>query len=891
MAQYTATTIVELLECLPADSFRFDGDPETEIRSITWDYQEVGANSLYFCLEEEEFQEGHIHTNALDYWEKAISAGAVCLVARKGAISAKPAGVSLIETDDLNPAMAEIARKFYDDPLSKMKVIGITGTNGKTTTSQMMDSIFAHMGAKTGVIGTIGTFYPSGKQDASHLSNPMATELFKIGHQMAREAVEYLTMEVTSHAMAFERNHAIDFDIAVFTNLTQDHLDYHKTLEAYKQSKLKYFRQLGKKSKKAYGIVNIDDGSGVEFIEAIDKHLRVSGKAEVLTYGIRNKDADLVAYPREMTGSDSTFDIYLRGNHLSQVKLPMPGLFNIYNAMAAFGAAFAMGISIEQISEGLANARKVDGRFETVVCPADFDVYVDYAHTPDSLEKILEEIRSLTRKRVIVVFGCGGDRDRSKRGEMGRIAADLADIIVITSDNPRTEDPNRIIQDIIGGIPADSETQRMVEIDRRQAIYMALETASTDDAVLIAGKGHETYQIIGHTTYPFLDRRVVNDFFVTEKKALSRAWLEVDQKVLQDNFELIFKDKPDQLKVLAVVKDNGLGHGTLEVAVAAIEAGADYLGVACLSEAMAVRKELENIPLLIFGERSEDELPICIQHNFSIQIQSVQQAEMIDRLSRENNKQTTVHLKVDTGMGRYGIAAEEAVEAFCQISRMKGIRAEGIMTHFAQSDEADKTFARQQWQRFETVLLQLEDRKRLPPLVHACNSGGFLDLPFAHGNMVRIGILPTGVYPSKVCRRIDIDGQTLQPVMAAKTRVAFIKILQSGGSTGYGMHFKAERETRIAVLSVGYGDGYPRLRNKGFVLIDGMAAPIIGGNGMDATMVDITDIPNVQKGDAVTLLGREGEMEITATMIADWAGTVTYDILSRWTARMERKVV
>lgn len=883
--------IGDLLAGLPPGGFSLDGDAGQEISAVTWDYQQVVAGAMYFCLEEEEFQESHIRTNALDYWQEAVLAGAVCLVARRNAITVKPDHVSLIEVDDLNPAMAEIARVFYGDPLADMKMIGITGTNGKTTTSQMLDSIFEHLGAKTGVIGTIGVFYPSGKEEASHLSNPLATELFQIGRKMSLEGVTHLTMEVTSHAMAFERNHAIDYDIAIFTNLTQDHLDYHKTIEAYKRSKLKFFQQLGKKSKKAYGIINIDDASGNDFIEAIDKHLRVSGKAEVLTYSVRNKDADLVAYPREMTGSCSIFDIYLRGNHLSQIHLPMPGLFNIYNALSAFGAAFALGISIEQIAEGLAAARKVDGRFEIVECGAAFDVYVDYAHTPDSLEKILGEIRSLTKERVIVVFGCGGDRDRSKRSEMGRIASELADISIITSDNPRTEDPEQIIQDIVEGIAGDAGRQFIIEADRRRAIYLALEKASADDAVLIAGKGHETYQIIGQTTYPFFDRRVVHDFFRSAKPSLSRAWLELDQKKLADNFRLIFRDKPDHLKVMAVVKDNGLGHGAPAVAGAAIEAGADYLAVACISEALAVRRNFERIPLLVFGERSEDEVPICVQHNIAIQVQSIRQAELIDRVSLELGKQAEVHLKVDTGMGRYGISVDEAADAFAAISGMKGIQAKGIMTHFAQSDEADKTFANEQWERFESILATLAQRNLQPPLVHACNSGGYLDLPHAHGSMVRLGILPLGVYPSKVCRRIEIEGQTLQPVMSAMARVAFIKHLKAGESTGYGMHFKAKRETVVAVLSVGYGDGYPRLRNTGYVLVHGQPASIIGGNGMDATMVDVTDIPEVEKGDAVVLMGRQGEREITAMMIADWAGTVTYDILTRWSARMERKHV
>jgi len=888
MTQPTSITIADLLASLPANSFNFLGDGNRLIRAVTWDYRKVVPESLYFCLEDEEFQEAHIATCSLDYWEKAVKAGATCLVAARNRLPALPAHVSLIEVDQLNPALALITRAFYRHPLAAMKIIGITGTNGKTTTSQMLDSIFQQMGKRTGVIGTIGVFFPSGKQEASHLSNPMATEVFAIGAKMQQEGVEYLTMEVTSHGMAFDRNYATDFDVAIYTNLTQDHLDYHRTMESYKKAKLKFFSQLGTREKKGFGIVNIDDNTGQEFIEAIDKHARITGKVDVITYGVRNKDADLVAYPKAMTGGYSEFDVFLKGNHLSQVHLPMPGLFNIYNAMAAFGAAMALGIGIGEIVEGLAHARKVDGRFEKVDCRTDFDVYVDYAHTPDSLNKILQEIRVLTKKRVIVVFGCGGDRDRTKRPEMGRIAAEIADICIVTSDNPRTEDPKKIIADIVAGIPKRQGADLILEPDRRLAIHLALKTASTDDSVLIAGKGHETYQIIGHNVYPFFDRKVVQDFFSNHQAQHFRAWLEIDLKAIQSNFQLIQRDKPDRLKLMAIVKDEALGHGLLEVAQIAVSNGCEYLGVACLSEAMILRKELKEIPILIFGERADEEIPICVQHGFTLQVQSGTKAEIIARISREYHMTTRVHLKVDTGMGRYGVHWEEAAACYRYLRTLSGLWVEGIMTHFARSDEKDKDFANLQWQRFKDVLAELEKEGGLPELIHACNSGGYLDLPHAHGTMVRLGTLPIGVYPSKVCRRIDCDGAVLKPALSAKTRVAFLKTLRPGETTGYGMHFKAVKETQIAVLPIGYGDGYPRFRNTGHVLIRGQEAPIVGGNGMDATMVDVNTIAGVQIGDEVVLLGSQQKKEITAMMIADWAGTVTYDILSRWSGRMDR---
>ena len=820
-----------------------------------------------------------------------MEAGAVCFVAVNGRLESLPDGVSLVEVEDVNAAMAILARAFHKDPLKNMKVIGITGTNGKTTTSQFLDSILLQADEKTGVIGTIGVFYPSGKQEASHLSNPMATELFMIASQMAAEDVGYLTMEVTSHGMAFNRNHAIDFDIAVFTNLTQDHLDYHKTFESYKNAKLGLFQRLGKLEKKAYGIVNIDDATGKEFIDAIDPQLRNSGKVEVLTYGIRNKDADLVAYPRQMSGALSEFDVFLRGNHLCMVQVPIPGLFNVYNGLAAFGAAFALGISIEKIAEGLSNAQNVSGRFEKVTADTDFDIYVDYAHTPDGLQKILEEIRAITRKRVIVVFGCGGDRDRSKRPLMGQIAADIADVCVITSDNPRTEDPDQIIREIVAGVSSDSASHIMVEPDRKQAIHMALELASGEDSVLVAGKGHELTQTIGHTRYPFSDRRVVENFFQLGSGKCARAWLEIDLQKLKRNFQLILKDKPGPLKIMAVVKDEALGHGMIEIAQEAIDAGCDYLGVACLSEALTLRKQFEKVPVLVFGERYDDEIPLCIQNNLSIQIQSLAKAQLISRESLTHNIITPVHLKVDTGMGRFGVAWEDAVELANSIRQIEGIELEGIMTHFAQSDEADKSYANKQWQRFQQVLDGIEKEGSLPKLIHACNSGGYLDLPHAHGNMVRIGILPCGVYPSKVCRRIEVNEERLQPVMSVRSNVVLLKELKPGDRVGYGMHFTATEKTIIAVLPLGYGDGYPRLRNLGHVLIRGEKACIVGGNGMDATMVDVTDLPDIQVGDEAVLLGKQGEQEITAMEIAGWANTTTYDILARWAPRIDRQYV
>ena len=509
MRKDISVSIKTLLNELPHDSYRFTGNRNQQINLITWDYKKVGEKSLYFCVEDEEFQEDHIALNSFNYWDVAIQAGASCLVVSKDKIIQVPPYVSLLEVDDVNQSMALISRSFYGDPLLKMQVVGITGTNGKTTTSQLLDSIFSTTNRTAGVIGTIATVFPSGKEDASHLSNPMSTELFAIGKKMQDEKVDTLIMEVTSHAMAFQRNYATDFDVAIFTNFTQDHLDFHITMDAYKNEKLKHFRELGRHLKNSYGIINIDDDVGNEFRDVIDKELIAAGQVNVLTYGILKKEADFVAVPKEMTGSHSVFDIIYRGKHLCEINLPMPGLFNIYNALAAFGASFALGVEIDQITEGLKGARQIDGRFEKVSSVKGVDVYVDYAHTPDALSKILEEIKAICRRRLIVVFGCGGDRDRSKRPLMGKIASQTADLIIITADNPRDEDQNNIGKDITLGIPEEAQSKVIIEKDRKKAILLALEIATPGDCVLVAGKGHEKYQLIGGKSHSFSDQKTI----------------------------------------------------------------------------------------------------------------------------------------------------------------------------------------------------------------------------------------------------------------------------------------------------------------------------------------------------------------------------------------------
>lgn len=365
---------------------------------------------------------------------------------------------------------------------------------------------------------------------------------------------------------------------------------------------------------------------------------------------------------------------------------------------------------------------------------------------------------------------------------------------------------------------------------------------------------------------------------------LRPAWVEIDLERLRQNFRIINKGKSAKVSILSVVKDQAYGHGAVPVARMALKSGASYLAVATIDEALELRLEGISSPILVFGERSQKELPLCIDQQLSICINDISAACQYARLAAEMGQKAPVHLEVDTGLNRYGIQWQKALTVVQALAGYGSLHFEGIMSHFAMSDELDKTFALVQLERFQQLLRDMEQKDLRVKYRHMCNSGGFLDLPQAHFDMVRIGILPLGVYPSQVCRRIS----GLEPVMSVKARVAAIREVQAGDSVGYGMHYHAASTRRIAVIPLGYGDGFPRVRNRGRMLIHNKYAPIIGGNAMDATMVDITDIPETKQWDPVVVLGKQGDKEITVQEIAALKGTVTYDVMTGFSWRLPR---
>lgn len=389
----------------------------------------------------------------------------------------------------------------------------------------------------------------------------------------------------------------------------------------------------------------------------------------------------------------------------------------------------------------------------------------------------------------------------------------------------------------------------------------------------------ETRTWTGDTSSPF-----VFPFHIGDGRPPRPAWIELDLARWRRNFQLIRAELPTGLGLLSVVKDEAYGHGLLPAARLATEAGVKFFAVSTVEEGVKLRDGGIRQRILVLGDRQEAELPWCVAHDLTCCLGEPGIVCKLAHIAERAGKRVAVHLKINTGMNRYGVRWNEVLSVAEKIVAEKSLRLEGVLSHFAQSDELDKTFATLQLSRFNDALQTLAARGLSVPLRHLCNSGGFLDLPAAHFDMVRMGILPLGVFPSQVCRRIP----GLAAVMSVKARIASIQHLQPGDHVGYGMRYTANENRRIAVLPIGYGDGYPRVRNLGCALIHGKRAPVVGGVSMDALTVDITEIPEAKLWDVATLMGRAGDDEISVHEIAKIKNSASYDVLCSWRGRLPR---
>jgi UDP-N-acetylmuramoyl-L-alanyl-D-glutamate--2,6-diaminopimelate ligase len=488
-----------------------EGNLEQEVNGLSYDSRKVGSGEIFFALPGEQ-TDGH------DFIADAVQRGVAAVVVSRDGDWPRPA--ASLRVRDVRRSMGLWAAYFYHRPSENIRLVGVTGTNGKTTLTYLVESVLQAAAMPAGVIGTINYRY-AGREWPSHHTTPESIDLQAMLAEMSQAGVKAVAIEVSSHALAQQRVRGLDFDIGVFTNLSRDHLDYHGDMDEYFAAKSTLFTdylEASRKPRKA-AVINGDDPRGRRLIEKIG-----SRRYDLWSYGEQEEcDVHPVNVDRDVSGLRGT--IQAREQFI-QFDSPLIGAANLQNILGAVAVGRALGLDGDVVAEGIKQLSAVPGRLQKVANPRGITILVDYAHSPDALEKVLGAVRPLTRGKVICVFGCGGDRDRGKRPLMGELAARLSDLVVITSDNPRTEEPSAIIADVESGV-AETPLRKLgvaelcsqdpsgkvnrgyvVEPDRREAIAMAIRAASTGDLVLIAGKGHEDYQILGTNKIHFDDREV-----------------------------------------------------------------------------------------------------------------------------------------------------------------------------------------------------------------------------------------------------------------------------------------------------------------------------------------------------------------------------------------------
>lgn len=477
------------------DAAVIQGRADTDIHGIRYDSRMVMPGDIFVALPGQK-ADGHY------FIDEAARRGAVALLVGKGKGPIPETDLAIVEVPDVRKALAMVSNRFYDYPSKSLVLIGITGTNGKTTTSYLIKGILEAAEKRVGLIGTISYQLADEILPAPH-TTPESADLQEILAKMRDRGLKYVVMEVSSHALAQDRVFGTEFDVALFTNLTQDHLDFHITMEEYFNAKLKLFQGLGPKGNiKIRAIINRDDRCGMRIIEGLKTSYlgySLSDKGEVLA---RNRSLGLDGISFTAVTPVGEFDIKSR----------LVGSHNMQNILASIGAGIALDIPVTAIQNGIATTDRVPGRFERVSEGQKFEVFVDYAHTEDALRYLLSMVNGISAGKIITVFGCGGERDRGKRPKMGKVATELSDIVIITSDNPRGEDPVNIIEEIETGIAGMKRGVNYLVIeDRRKAIETAINRALPGDIVVLAGKGHEDYQIIGGRKIHFDDREVARE--------------------------------------------------------------------------------------------------------------------------------------------------------------------------------------------------------------------------------------------------------------------------------------------------------------------------------------------------------------------------------------------
>jgi UDP-N-acetylmuramoyl-L-alanyl-D-glutamate--2,6-diaminopimelate ligase len=490
-------TLGELVRRVP--QARLEGDVSLPVTDVTYDSRRVSPGSLFVAIP------GTV-TDGNRFVDAARKKGAVAVVSEQPSDGAG----AWVQVPSAREALALLSAAAFGDPAKSLRLVGVTGTNGKTTTTYLIDAALRAAGHAVGLIGTVQYRIGNRLVEATR-TTPESSDLQALFRQMADEGCQDAVMEVSSHSLALKRVHGCAFQVAVFTNLTRDHLDFHGDMDSYFVAKRRLFDTYLRTD--GHAVINADDDRAAE--------LAAASRGRVWTYGLA-RPADVTATGISLSLKGTRFSLATpAGAH--EVESPLIGRFNVENFLAGLTTALALGLDVRTALRGLVTVTGVPGRLERVNAGQDFAVIVDYAHTDDALKNLLETVRELKPRRLITVFGCGGDRDRTKRPLMGAVAARLSDVVVVTSDNPRSEPPEAILDEIQRGMNGSRRTERHAIVDRREAIAQALEMAAPGDAVVIAGKGHETYQVLRDRTVPFDDRQVARDLILRLREMNPRS--------------------------------------------------------------------------------------------------------------------------------------------------------------------------------------------------------------------------------------------------------------------------------------------------------------------------------------------------------------------------------
>jgi len=491
MLRGTEMLLSEILDTI--DEKKVSGPTDIEVGGLAYDSRVVERGDAFFCIKGL-VTDGHLYAG------QAAARGARALFVERDLDAELPDGMVVVRVPDTRFALAEAAARFYGHPSEQMKLVGVTGTNGKTTTGYLIENIFKKAGYVAGLIGTVENHVGEVVEPVTR-TTPESLDLQRLLRRMVDAGVEAAVMEVSSHALELHRASGCSFDVVVFTNLTQDHLDFHISIEEYFGAKRRLFEGDDFGADRT-AVVNLDDPFGARLLEETGLPSR--------SFGI-DPGADVRADEVVVSAGGNTFRL-LHGESILELATRLQGRFNVYNCLAAAAVAVEMGLAESSIADGLETLAGVPGRFENIDCGQPFTALVDYAHTPDGIHNLLEACQEVTEGRVIIVVGCGGDRDRSKRPLMGKVATEMSDLCIITSDNPRGEDPSSIIEMVLEGVRGEfGEDRYAVEVDRRSAIRKAVAEARDGDLVVIAGKGHESGQSFADRVIPFDDRQVLRE--------------------------------------------------------------------------------------------------------------------------------------------------------------------------------------------------------------------------------------------------------------------------------------------------------------------------------------------------------------------------------------------